>query len=186
MDGDPDQETVRAVPVASTQDPGTTDFTVEIADPCPAASPITARVAGPQAELGYLRLIDADVPAGQEAVIDLRSGRLGEAKVIAWRITPGNPCGSPREIFSYNAFRSTKAPQKTRGLASWGISVRELEGRFGGKEVLLDEGFARTGERLCCPTLHKLTYYRFNAALDHYVRYSTKLQRRPGGKGKSN
>lgn len=190
LDGDPDLETVRAAPIANPQDPGSVGIAAEINDVCPATGtspPI--RIAGPQDKLGYLRLIDADTNVGQEVVVDLRSGagsRVGEAKLVALRLQPVTLCGSPRELYSYTSSRPTKKPSGARQLANFGMSVRELEGNFGGKEILLDEAWTAKRDAPCCPSIHKLSYYHYNSALDHYVRYKSRVQRRAPGKRRSN
>jgi hypothetical protein len=69
------------------------------------------------------------------------------------------------------------------GAASFGAKLKELVRRFPGREIVLIEGWVRRGDALCCPSIIKRSYYRYDATRDRYTRYKARIQRlkRPGG-----
>ena len=153
---------------------------VQIADECDAGS-IAKRVAGPQDALAFLRVFKADDVAGNDVFIDLRSGataRSGELRLVAWRPISGPSCGKLRKLFTYKSSRPTKRPKGASFLANFGAVVKDFAEKRPGRELRLDEHFAREGEGSCCPSITKRTYFSYDAASDAYERYRTRVKRR--------
>ena len=170
LDGDGAAETVRAVrvPVSGVTDERFDQTAIEIVASC-----ATRRIAGPQDNLALMRLRDADGRPGREVFVDLRSGaagRLGEARVVAWR-----GC-KPRQLFRYKSDRHTRTPRGSTGdIAAFGAGYRKRK-RSRLLDVRLIEDFQRKGEPSCCGSIHKTTYWRYSAKRDRYVRYRTRVR----------
>jgi hypothetical protein len=178
LDGDGQLETVRAVRVHVRGVSKKFDQTaIEVSDTCQGGGTTRRRIAGPQDNLNILRLVRADTHRGSEVFTDLRSGasgRLGEARLVAWRRTSGFPCRAPRYLFKYLSDHHTRTPPGGNGdISAFRVRVRELTSRFRGRELTLDERFTRKGEPLCCGSIEKLTYWRYSRSRDRYVRYRT-------------
>ena len=177
MDGDPRRERVRTVAVTDPEFPDYERTEVRISDECEGRR-VDLKVAGPQDNPGRLRLVEADTRPGKEAFIDLRSGasgRVGEARVVAWRAADGAACPSPRQLFRYT--RPTRRPRGASGYASFGAAVREVSRRSAGREVVLDEFFTAGRDPSCCPSFRKRTLHRYDSARDRYVRYRSTVTR---------
>src|SRR4051812_16901843 len=102
LDGDPGKEKVEAyrVDLAGVED-RFDQTAIRVSDTC-AGKIVTRRVAGPQDTLGTLRLKPLDPRRGREIFVDMRSGasgRLGEARVVAWRKAGG--CRSAVPVLTY-------------------------------------------------------------------------------------
>lgn len=153
---------------------------VQIADKCNAGS-MVKRIAGPQDSLAFLRVIKADDVPGNDVFVDLRSGataRSGELRLAAWRPISGPNCGKLRKLFTYKSSRPTKRPKGASFLANFGAVVKNFAEKRPGRELRLDEHFARDGEGSCCPSITKRTYFSYDAASDSYERYRTRVKRR--------
>ena len=186
LDGDRQDETVRAVRVDVAGVEDMFDATaIEVGDSCP-GGPVNRRIAGPQDNLALLRLRRADTRRGNEVFVDLRSGaagRLGEARLVAWRRRAGFPCREPRDLFKYLSDRHTRTPRGGNGdISSFLIRLRDVTRRFRGLEVALDERFTRRRDPLCCGSIQKVTYWRYSRARDRYVRYRTVVKYRRVGR----
>ncbi len=173
LDGDGDSETVRTVRVDVKGVANRFDRTkVEVEDTCEGA-PLARRIAGPQDNLANLKLKNVDRRAGREVFADLRSGaagRVGEARVVAWR-----SC-APRNLFRYLSERPTRRPRGATGdVATFLISVREISRRRPGLEIALDERFLGRSDPPCCGSFSKVTYWRYDADRDRYVRFRSKV-----------
>jgi hypothetical protein len=170
LDGDGTAETVRAVriPVPGVTDRRFDQTAVEIAASC-----ATRRIAGPQDNLALMRLRNADARKGREVFLDLRSGaagRLGEARVVAWR-----GC-KPRQLFRYKSDHHTRTPRGGSGdIAAFGAGYRKRR-RSRVLDVVLKEDFQRRGEPACCGSIHKTTLWRYSASLDRYFHYRTRVR----------
>ena len=170
LDGDGVAEEVRTV------EAGDDRTAVNVTDSCG----LDRRIAGVQDSLAFLKLLQADGLPGREVFIDLRSGataRVGEARVVALRDPDGDGCGTPRQLWTYK--RPTRRPGGAAFFASFGAVVRDFDRRRAGREIRLDEHFARRGEAPCCPSIRKRSWYRFDSSRDRYVRYRTQVTRRP-------
>lgn len=185
LDGDGTPETVRTVRVVADPATGPDDETdrvkVNVADTCPTDTTVT----GVQDSVGFMRLVAADTRPGRELSVDLRSGasaRAGEYRLVAWRLDPAG-CGTRRNLFRYLSEKPTRRPRGTLGPASFGVTVKELERGFRGKELVLSEGWLRRGDSFCCPSVVKRSYYRYDSARDRYGRYKVRLRTLtdPGG-----
>ena len=180
LDGDGQGETVSAKRVDIPGVANAFDQTeIRVADTCPDGQQFEARIAGPQDNLALMRLKAADTRPGREVFVDLRSGaagRLGEARLVAWRERAGFPCAAPRNLFFY---KDPSRPPRgaTRSVSSFLISVRNVVRRYRGLEIALDERFLRRGDANCCGTFKKVTYWRYSRARDRYVRYRTVVRR---------
>jgi hypothetical protein len=175
LDADGVSETVQAVRVDVPDVPDQFDQTaIQVSDDCGAQGTVTRRIAGPQDNLVLLRLKRADTRPGREVFADLRSGaagRLGEARLVAWR-----NC-APRQLFAYRSDHHTRTPRGGNGdISAFFVSVRNIARRYRGLEVALNERFNRPGEPSCCASISKVTYWRYSRARDRYVRYRTKLR----------
>ena len=181
LDGDGQNETVRSVRVDL---PGVNDMfdqtKVRVQDDCDGGV-VKRNVAGPQDNLEALRLKRVDTRKGREIFTSLRSGaagRQGEARVVAWRPLKDSDCGKPRRLFRYRSIHPTKAPSGSTGeVSSFNVALKNRTNRYRGVEVRLSEGFLKSGEPECCPTIKKVTLYRYSRKRDRYVRYATKVTR---------
>jgi hypothetical protein len=180
LDGDDQAETVRSERVDVPGAENAFDQTeIRVADTCPDGRQVDARIAGPQENLALMRLKPADTRPGREVFVDLRSGaagRLGEARLVAWRESAGSPCRVPRNLFFYKD--PTRPPRgATRDVSSFLVSVRDMVRRYRGLEIALDERFLRRGDANCCGTYKKVSYWRYSGKRDRYVRFRTVVRR---------
>ena len=180
LDGDGQGETVSSKRVDIKGVANAFDQTeVRVADTCPDGRQFDARIAGPQDNLALMRLKAADTRPGREVFVDLRSGaagRLGEARLVAWRERAGLPCRAPRNLFFYKD--PTRRPRGSTGdVSSFLIRVRNITRRYRGLEIALDERFLRRGDANCCGTFKKVSYWRYSRARDRYVVYRTVVRR---------
>jgi hypothetical protein len=182
LDGDGVAETVKAVrvPVPGVTDDRFDDTAIDIEAACEEGT-LTRRIAGPQENLALLRLRNADARKGREVFVDLRSGaagRLGEARVVAWRKSATRPCGAARQLFRYKTDRHTRTPRGGSGdIASFGAGYRKRRGSDA-LDVVLSEDFQRRGEPSCCGSIRKTTWWRYSAKRDRYLRYRTRVRYR--------
>ena len=179
LDGDRELEKVEAVRIdlEGVDDPF--DRTaIKVTDLCRGGL-VTRRVAGPQDNLARLRLKAIDPRRGREILVDLRSGasgRLGEARVVAWR-RGGASCRRARSLFRYLSDRPTASPPgATREVSFFDVRVRELTRRYAGSELVLGERFLKRGDPACCGSVRKTTLLRYNRARDRYVRYRSTVR----------
>ena len=180
LDGDPAPEKVEVVRVDLEGVADPFDRTaVRVTDTCGTRS-VTRRVAGPQDNLTRLRLMRVDPRPGREIVVDLRSGssgRLGEARVVAWRSTSSG-CRRARPLFAYFGTRPTAAPRgATREVSFFRLRLREASRRHRGTELVLVERFLRRADPPCCGSILKTTLLRYSRARDRYVRLRTSVRR---------
>jgi len=68
---------------------------------------------------------------------------------------------------------------RTESVAGFDVTLRDREARFPGEEILLFERFTRAGEPSCCPSVTKRTFYRYDVALDRYMKYRSSVTRGP-------
>jgi hypothetical protein len=181
LDGDAPEEAVSSVRVDI---PGVADefdqTEIRVSDTC-GSTPISRRIAGPQDNLAKLRLRRIDTRSGADVFVDLRSGaagRLGEARVVAWRRRSGATCRGPRNLFRYKADKPTRRPRGTTGeVSTFAARVVERAARYRAREVVLTEFFLAESDPACCGSVKKVTYWRYSRGRDKYVRYRTKLRR---------
>jgi hypothetical protein len=184
LDGDRPLEKVEAVRVDVEGVEDAFDQTaIRVSDSC-RGQRVSQRVAGPQDNLATLRLKSLDTRAGREIFVDMRSGasgRLGEARVVAWR-RGGSGCRRPRSLFTYLSTRPTKSPPgATREISLYALRARSLTRRFRGTELMLVEQFLRRGEPSCCGSIRKTTLLRYSRARDRYVVYGSSVRRNAPG-----
>ena len=180
LDGDGDPETVEAyrIEVEGAEDPF--DQTgIRVRDTCNGQT-LSRKVAGPQDNLATLRLKELDTRGGREIFLDMRSGasgRLGEARVVAWR-RGGTSCRRPRALFTYKSERPTSSPTgATREVSFFILRAKALSRRYGGTELVLVEQFLKRGEPGCCGSVRKTTLLRYSRPRDRYVPYRTSVRR---------
>jgi hypothetical protein len=179
LDGDPGTETV----VVRPHPPGAQDSfertQVRVRDTCP-PSPIDRRIAPIHDNLERLRLRRADRRPGAEVFLVLRDGArgvLGEARLVAWRPDPA-ACRKEKPLFVYDSDRHTPTPRGGTGdIAFFNARMRELESRFAGPEIVVDERFLRRGDPPFFGSIKKLTFWRYRLGRDRYVRYDSKVSR---------
>jgi hypothetical protein len=181
LDGDAAEETVRSVRVDIPDVADEFDQTeIRVSDTC-GSTQVNRRIAGPQDNLAKLRLRRIDTRRGADVFVDLRSGaagRLGEARVVAWRRSSGATCRRPRHLFRYKATNPTRRPRGTTGeVSTFSARVVERVARYRAREVVLTEYFLAESDPNCCGSVKKVTYWRYSRGRDKYVRYATKLRR---------
>ena len=188
LDGDGTNETLRTARVqadpSQPPDDEVDGTRIEVVDDCAGRERATP-ISGVEEAVGFIRAVKADTRPGREAFIDLRSGasgRAGETRVVAWRLG-ADGCRARRNLFLYRGERPTRRPRGTLEAVGFGLVIRELEARYRGRELVLQEGFARNGDSFCCPSVVKRSYFRYDRRRDRYVRYATKVRtlRQPGG-----
>jgi len=185
LDGDAGLEKVEAERVKVEGAEARFDQTaIRVSDTCDGQI-VSRRVAGPQDTLTLLRLKPLDTRTGREVFVDMRSGasgRLGEARVIAWRKRGGTPCRGPRSLFAYLSSHPTVSPPgATREVSFFSLRAKELSRRFGGTELQLVEQFLKRGEPGCCGSIRKTTLLHYSRPADRYVPYSTSVKRNARG-----
>jgi hypothetical protein len=184
LDGDGSREEARTVRVPNPTDPNDdllAGTEVNIRDSC-ASGRIDRKVAGPQDSLALLKLYEADTRRGREVFVDLRSGasgRSGEAHLVAWRPSGGKGCGAPRDLFAYDSTRPSPRPNGAVSFNGFAVRVRQLERRFPGREIKLDQTYLRRGDAGCCPSLVRHTWLRYDGRRDKYVRYRRSMAELP-------
>ena len=180
LDGDRPLERVEAVRVDLQDVEDAFDRTaIRVTDRCRGRK-VTQRVAGPQDNLATLRLRPIDPRPGREILVDLRSGasgRLGEARVVAWR-RGGAGCRRPRSLFAYLSDRPTSSPPgATDEVSFFSVRPRDASRRYAGTELVLTERFLKRGDPACCGSVRKTTLLRYSRARDRYVAYRTTVGR---------
>ena len=179
LDGDRRAEVATTVRL-ETGTPGFDRTGIQIRDRC-RAGPIRIPVAGPQDNLDTLRLPRADTRRGRDVFAELRSGasgRLGEARLVAWRRKRGPTCRRARQLFAYRSDRPTAAPAGTTGEVSFfDAVVRQETESFRGREVVLREQFLTSADPPCCGSVRKRSFYRYSRRRDRYARYDTTVER---------
>jgi hypothetical protein len=180
LDGDPGLETVRVRPVLPPD--AQTDFRrtqVRIADSCPDGD-VNVRIAPIHDDLELMRLKRADLRRGDEVFLILRDGArsvLGEARLVAWRATSGDPCRRPKPLFRYDSDRPTRTPPGGSGdIAFFTASIRNITSVYAGLEIAVDERFNRPSDPPFLGSLKKVTYWRYSPGRDRYVKYRTVLR----------
>lgn len=179
LDDDVASEQVRTFAV---REQGFNRTAVKVVDPCPGGEPYSRRISGTEDSLGRLQLVNADTRTGREVFVDLRSGaagRSGEARVIAWRRSPGKACGEPRKLFTYDTERRHERPRGASYLANFGATVQNASDAYRGREVVLSEAWARPGEGACCATIRHTRYFRYSVSADRYRLYRTRTSYLP-------
>jgi hypothetical protein len=177
LDGDAAKETVRASAVGPQG--GFQRTQVRIVDHCPAA--IDRRIAPVHDNLQTLRLKHADRRKGSEVFLVMRDGALsalGEARLVAWRPHAGPQCRAPRALFDYDTDRHTRTPAGGTGdIAFFKASIRDITKRYRGPEIAVDERFSTAADPPNQGSIKKVTYWRYSAKRDRYLRYKTLVRR---------
>jgi hypothetical protein len=177
LDGDAAGETVRVRPVGPAS--GFQRTQVRVSDSCPAGA-IDRRIMPIHDNLEKLRLKRGDRRRGSEVFAILRDGArgaLGEARLVAWRPRAGEPCRAPKPLFVYDSDRPTRTPRGGNGdIAYFTASIRDITRRFRGLEIAVDERFQRAGDPPNFGSIKKVSYWRYSAARDRYLRYRTVLR----------
>jgi hypothetical protein len=173
LDGDSIRETIR---VSSVGPKGGFQRTqVRVADSCPTA--VDRRIAPVHDNLQTLRFVHADRRKGNEIFLVFRDGArsaLGEARLVAWRPHAGQQCRAPKALFDYDTDRHTKTPKGGNGdIAFFDASIRNITKRHRGPEIAIDERFTTASDPPSFGSLKKVTYWRYSAKRDKYVRYKT-------------
>ena len=177
LDGDGDKEIARAIDANGDGQ----RTAVHIRDDCPDGSEIDRLVSGVEDDLAFLKLYRADTRRGAEVFIDLRSGatgRVGQARLVAWRASPDGQCPRPRYLFRYFSSRASRPPRGASENSSFAMQVRNVTDRYRGREIVLDEFYVtREIPAGCCPSFQKRRLFRYSRALDRYVHYKTRVYR---------
>jgi hypothetical protein len=155
-------------------------FRVRISDACPEGdvSAVVSKTLGTGIE--KLRLVAADTRRGKEVFfgLDAYSAAEEEYGVIAWREFASSPCRRPRALFRYPTRTARPRPRGADGSPRhYQVAVNDFARRHPGKEIRLRENFQDADDPECCPTIHRLTSYRYHRGRDRYVAYATSVQR---------
>jgi hypothetical protein len=183
LDGDPGLEKVEAYRVDLPDVEDRFDQTaVRVSDTCD-GKVVTRRVAGPQDNLVALRLKPLDSRKGREIFVDMRSGasgRLGEARVVAWR--KDGSCRRASPLLTYKSDRPTTPPSgATREVSFFSLKAKELSRRYRGTELRLVEQFLKHGEPGCCGSIRKTTLLRYKRSKDRYVPFKVTVKKNARG-----
>jgi hypothetical protein len=184
LDGDSDLEEVEAYRIDVEGAEDRFDQTgIRVKDTC-GGQLVSRKIAGPQDNLVFMRLKPLDTRNGSEVFLDMRSGasgRLGEARVVAWRKDVSG-CRRARSLFTYKSDRPTRSPSgATREVSFFNLRAKALSTRFRGTELRLVEQFLKRGEPGCCGSIRKTTLWRYSRPKDRYVRYRTSVRRNARG-----
>jgi hypothetical protein len=184
LDGDAGREEVEAYRIDVEGVANRFDQTaIRLKDTC-GGQLVSRKVAGPQDNLVTLRLKPLDSRKGSEVFLDMRSGasgRLGEARVVAWRKDAAR-CRRARSLFTYKSDRPTRSPSgATREVSFFSLRAKALTRRFRGTELRLVEQFLKRGEPSCCGSIRKTTLWRYSRAKDRYVLYDVSVRRNARG-----
>jgi hypothetical protein len=180
LDGDPGTERILVRPYRPTDAQDDFERTqVRVRDTCP-PGPIDRRIAPIHDNLERLRLRRVDQRPGAEIFLVLRDGArgvLGEARLVSWRPDPA-ACRKQKALFVYDSDRHTATPRGGTGdIAFFNARFTEREARFRGPEILVDERFLRRGDPPFFGSIRKLTFWRYAAGRDRYVRYDARVIR---------
>jgi hypothetical protein len=191
LDGDPEPERVVPQQYCEALDgslhlpqPACTDEQfarrrLEIEDVCDG---VTARrnISSVQDSVDRLRVVEADGSSDRpEIFFDMRSGatgRLGELRVVRFDDGPG--CPTPRYLFRYPSMATLgRLSRGAVGRVNFFARLRDYSGRYRGQEVQLGETYVDRNDAFCCPSFRRVTYFRYRAGPDRYVRYKTGVKR---------
>jgi hypothetical protein len=117
-----------------------------------------------------------------EVFFDLRSGagaRFGEIRVVSWQDSqvPGS-CQEPRTLFRYpSKYTRGRVPRKAKSHDTFGATLRNVSKKYAGKEIRLRETYVDRNDALCCPSFERNTFFGYNAGMDLYVKFRTKVKR---------
>jgi hypothetical protein len=180
LDGDAGTERILVRPHRPTDAQDDFERTqVRVRDTCP-PGPIDRRIAPIHDNLERLRLRRVDRRRGAEIFLVLRDGArgvLGEARLVAWRPSAA-ACRREKALFVYDSDRHTATPRGGTGdISYFNARFTEREARFRGPEILVDERFLAPGDPPFAGSIRKLTFWRYHAGRDRYVRYDARVIR---------
>ena len=103
------------------------------------------------------------------------AGHVGVVEVVHFHRVAGRACPVPVVLFRYSPERPLVPPPAGRAVVNFRAQAKEWSRRYAGKEIRLEEGLMRPGEPLCCPSLARITFFRYSPSPECYVVYSTRL-----------
>ena len=128
----------------------------------------------------YLRVREADGFAERpEILFELRTGgggHVGLTSIVRYGQRGERGCVDPVRLFRYRPEEPLLEPPHGFSPANWRLKLRDYTARFRGKEVQLWEGYVTGGDPLCCPSMQRVTRFRFDADTDRYVAYWTRVR----------
>lgn len=154
---------------------------VVIEDICD-GNPHTSVISSVQDTVDRLRVVNADgVTPRPEVFFDARSGatgRAGDIRVVRYDPVQGSPCWKPRRLFRYPT-RATlgPVPRGASGHDSFGARLGNFNKRYKGREIRMSETYVDPDDAFCCPSFRRVTFFRYKAAVNRYVRYQTDVKR---------
>jgi hypothetical protein len=180
LDRDAAAERVQVEDVYPDRPPDAPHFRVRISDTCPEGdvSAVVSKTLGTGLE--KLRLAAADTRPGAEVFFGLGgyAAFQDEYGLIAWRESSSEPCRRPRALFRYPTKNPGPRPRGADGsVSSFQVSLKDYARRYAGKEIRLREHFQDADDPECCPTIHRLTSYRYDRGRDRYVSYAKSVGR---------
>jgi hypothetical protein len=154
---------------------------VVIEDVCE-GNPRTSVISSVQDTVDQLKVVNADATTQRpEVFLEARSGatgRGGDIRVVRYDPVKGSPCSAPRRLFRYPT-RATLGPipRGAAGRDSFGASVGNFSKRYKGREIRMNETYVDSDDPFCCPSFRRITFFRFKASQDRFVRYQTRVKR---------
>ncbi|HEX4363271.1 MAG TPA: hypothetical protein VHZ75_01895 [Solirubrobacteraceae bacterium] len=190
LDGDGSPETVRAHEIVCYGQRGRTappcakdvlrSLYVEVTDHCAGAAH-AIRLSREMNFMSLAQIVDADGDGrARELAFEARAGATGrgvQAKVVAFRPGRGGCVAVRKTLFSYPmpATIGRRPPGTT--FASGEMAIKDFAPRLPGLELRTSETYARPADAGCCPTYHRVTYWRFAPGRQAYSPYRTRLTR---------
>jgi hypothetical protein len=153
---------------------------VEVTDAC--ATGTTSLQLSREMEFASLaRIFDADADGHiRELAFELREGATGrgvQAKVVRFRLGPGNCVAVQKTLFSYPRPETIGRRPKGTSFQTGFLSINEFDKSVRGLELRTTEYYVRPTDAGCCPSYERKTTWRFVAASSSYKPYRTHLRR---------
>jgi hypothetical protein len=154
---------------------------VVIEDVCD-GNPHISVISSVQDTVDRLRVVNADgVTPRPEIFFDARSGatgRAGDIRVVRYDPVQGSLCWKPRRLFRY-PIRATlgPVPRGAAGHDGFGARLGNFGKLYKGREIRISETYVDSDDAFCCPSFRRVTFFRYKAAVNRYVRYQTRVKR---------
>lgn len=190
LDGDGANETVQAHDTACFPPKGPAkppckpgeprSFYLEVTDSC--ATGTTTLQISREMEFATLgRVFDAGGDGHiRELAFELREGATGrgvQAKVLRFRLGPGNCIAVQKTLFSYPRPDTIGHRPKGTSFQTGFLSINDFDETRPGLELRTTEDYVRPTDAGCCPSFERKTYWTFVPASSSYKPYRTKLRK---------
>lgn len=116
----------------------------------------------------------------KEVFFEMRSGASGggvDSRVVRYN----GPCRTVRYLWTYPSRLTVgKPPRRGFSVSSTGTPrLANFDRRHEGIEIRLDQFYGGPNDPRCCPVLRRRSYFRYQASVDRYVRYSSRVSTLP-------